>query len=417
MQKEMKALTITNKGKAAIACTGWMTVWEGAIRSGKTVSSLVAWLLFILESPDKVFFMSGKTLGSLVRNTLTGDFGFIAIAAPLAKMTKDRAGSAIIRIQDKVIYLFGATDDAAYMRLKGLTAGGWYADEVATHPQTFIVEALARTAISSMRRIFWTLNPVLPTHYIYSQFLDTWEDQPGYHRFHFTLDDNPAMSAERKAELASQYHGRFYDMYILGLRCMAEGIVYVGFTDDCIVEESEVERIKKGMEHDAYICCDYGTLNPCVFLEILYTSNGCVYVSREYRWDARQQMQQKTDKDYVNDMCKFAGNPENCSSIIVVDPSAASFIAALKSVGFFVKGAKNDVLEGIRLVSSLFSQKRIKICKSCLGLIEELHQYVWDEKCARLGEERPVKNFDHAPDALRYFVNTCMSKLDIIMAT
>lgn len=401
---------ISLKGQAAIACDGWMTVWEGAIRSGKTVSSLVAWLLFLLESPDKIFFMSGRTLGSLVRNTIDGEYGFLSLAEPLARKTKDYAGHSIISIRDKTIYLFGADDDSSYMRLKGLTAGGWYADEVATHPQSFIIEGLARTAVSSMRRIFWTLNPCIPTHYIYSQFLDTWEGMPGYHRFHFTLDDNPAMTQQRKDELASQYHGRYYDMYILGLRCMIEGCVYPEFDDTCIVDEDFIAE-KKRKHTDIFVCCDYGTINPCVFLEIFMCDDGVVYVSREFRWDSRVQLKQKTDMEYVQDMQRFIGIDE---AIVVVDPSAASFIAALKIAGFFVKGAKNDVLEGIRRVNTLFAQKRLKICKTCIGLIDELHQYVWDERAARVGEERPVKAHDHGPDALRYFVNTCMSSFDIL---
>lgn len=402
---------LSHKARASIKATGWMTVWEGAIRSGKTVASLLAWMLYISRSPENVFIMSGNTLGSVIRNTIVGDFGLLAMF-PKAVLTKDKSNTTIIRFGDKIIYLFGAHDDSDYKRLKGLTAGGWYADEVATHPESFIVEALARTAVSRDRRIFWTLNPVVPSHYIYTRFTDVWEEQqsPGYLRFHFTLDDNLAMDNKRKAELASQYTGRYRAMYILGLRVAAEGVIYDAFKRSMIYSELP-ESVQ--FNDQRFVACDYGTINPCVFLECALGSDRTIYVMREYRWDSRKEQQQKTDEQYVEAMHNFIGKPEECEHTIIVDPSAASFITALKIDGYIVQNGKNEVLPGIRRVSSLFGLNRIKIHESCTGLISELELYVWDEKAALNGDERPLKTNDHAPDALRYYCMTALTIYDL----
>ena len=406
-----KLKPLSHKARASIKANGWMTVWEGAIRSGKTVASLIAWLLYLQNTEERVFFMSGKTYGSLIRNVIDGDCGLLALGAPYVEITKDRTGSSVIILGDKKIYLFGASDDGAYMRLKGLTAGGWYADEVATHPESFIVEALSRTAVSSDRRIFWTLNPTFPSHYIYQKFLDPWEGSDGYRRYHFTLDDNLAMTEERKQQLASQYTGRYKSIYILGLRVAACGAIYDNFDRANNVFSGDVSNTLRDSQH--YIACDYGTVNPCVFLDCASTEDGVVYVLREYRWDSRLRMAQKTDAAYVQDMIKFAGAPESCDAIIIVDPSAVSFINALRAEGFFVKPANNDVLNGIMKVSSLIGQKRLKIHESCTGLIAEMEGYSWDERSVNSGVEKPLKIRDHAPDALRYYVNTCLSSFDI----
>lgn len=411
----MNVFPPSEKGFASIyLADGWLTVWEGAIRSGKTVASTIAWLLYVDSSPEHVFFMSGKTYGSLIRNVIQGDFGLLALAGSKARMSKDMTGSVVILLGDKKIYLFGATDESAYMRIKGLTAGGWYADEVATHPESFIVEALSRTAVSTDRRIFWTLNPTVPSHYIYKEFLDPWEiadphGENGYRRFLFTLDDNLAMTAERRRELESQYHGRFRAMYILGQRVAAEGIIYDAFDRKRAVYSKPLLELSNAQK---FIACDYGTVNPCVFLECAFY-DGKVWVMREFRWDSRQSMEQKTDDQYVKDMMSFAGNPGECECTIIVDPSAASFITALKIAGYGVKPGKNDVLPGIRTIASLFSQDRVRIHESCKGLIAELEMYVWDEKAALNGEERPIKTNDHGPDALRYYVMTALSKFDL----
>lgn len=405
---KLKPLSV--KAKASILADGWMTVWEGAIRSGKTVASLIAWILYIIRSPENVFFMSGNTFGSLVRNTISGDFGLLNLFDPLIEMTKDKSGASVLKIGGKVIYLFGAHDDADYKRVKGLTAGGWYADEVATHPESFIVEAMARCAVSTDMRMFWTLNPTFPSHYIYSKFLDKWEGKPGYRRYHFTLDDNLAMTEERKRNLASQYSGRYKSIYIMGLRVAATGAIYDNFSQSCIYKGKPEENVE---DCPRYICCDYGTVNPCVFLECTISRTGVVYVLREFRWDSRVKMIQKTDAAYVQDMVGFVGQPDVCDCVIVVDPSAVSFITALQYEGFFVKAANNDVLPGIMKISSLIGQNRLRIHESCKGLIAEMESYAWDEKSVNSGVEKPLKVRDHGPDALRYYVNTCLSSFEL----
>lgn len=404
---------LSPKARASIKADGWMTVWEGAIRSGKTVASLIAWLAYVCRSRESVFFMSGKTYSSLVRNTILGDFGLLELGGGLVKFKKDLSGAAVLSIGYKTIYLFGACDDAAYTRVKGLTAGGWYADEVATHPQSFIVEALARTAVSTDRRIFWTLNPTVPNHYIYKSFLDVWEEAhvEGYRRYHFTLDDNLAMPPERRAELELQYTGRYRIMYILGLRSAAEGVVYDMFSRKRHVYSGNPYAPLTGA-FQRYIACDYGTINPCVFLEC-QLCDGIVYVTRELRWDSRKEMRQKTDNDYIADMRGFIGDASETDCQIIVDPSAASFITALKMEGYFVLNGKNDVIAGIRLVCSLLSQNRIRIHESCTGLIGEMESYIWDERASQNGLEKPVKTNDHAPDALRYFCMTGINVFDL----
>lgn len=100
---------LSPKARASIRADGWMTVWEGAIRSGKTVASIIAWLMYLRNTREKVFFMSGKTYGSLIRNVVEGDYGIISLGAPDVQITKDRTGSNVLVVGDKKVYLFGRT--------------------------------------------------------------------------------------------------------------------------------------------------------------------------------------------------------------------------------------------------------------------------------------------------------------------
>ena len=159
-----------------------------------------------------------------------------------------------------------------------------------------------------------------------------------------------------------------------------------------------------GMKYNSqrFIACDYGTTNPCVFLDI-YDDGERIRVDREYRWDSRKERRQKTDQEYADDFMVFMGD-DWCT--VLVDPSAASFITALRQRGIYVREADNTVLDGIRRTGALFAQRVLLVNETnCMGLIGELGSYMWDDKAAQRGEEKAVKQQDHGPDALRYFVN------------
>ena len=114
----------------------------------------------------------------------------------------------------------------------------------------------------------------------------------------------------------------------------------------------------------------------------------------------------KTDEEYYAEIEKLAGDRDIRN--IIVDPSAASFIACIRRHGrFSVRKAKNEVLSGIRLTAAMLQAGEIKICTDCKDAIREFGLYRWEEK----GEvDRVVKENDHAMDDIRYFCATIMRR-------
>src|SRR5690606_31505211 len=103
----------------------------------------------------------------------------------------------------------------------------------------------------------------------------------------------------------------------------------------------------------------------------------------------RESSRQKTDTEYADDLEEFIGNLKIRS--IIVDPSAASFIAELKKRGLIVRKAKNDVVDGIRNVAAALNQGLIKYNDCCKETFKEFSSYVWDEKAAERGEDKPIE--------------------------
>ena len=146
------------------------------------------------------------------------------------------------------------------------------------------------------------------------------------------------------------------------------------------------------------ISCDYGTRNPAS-VGLWGLMGRTWYRVREFYNDARAEGRQKTYGEYVRDLRKLAG--ERCIETVIVDPSAASFIEALKRDGWTVRKADNRVLEGIRRTAEALKSGKIVICRECGAAAREFAMYRWEDDGAK---DRVRKEFDHAMDDIRYFV-------------
>lgn len=115
----------------------------------------------------------------------------------------------------------------------------------------------------------------------------------------------------------------------------------------------------------------------------------------------------KTDDDYLQEMEEFVAGIVGVSQqsiLTIIDPSAASFIAALRKSGkFSVRKADNDVMNGIRDTANCLKKGKVKISSGLINWRKEVEGYVWDKK---EGEDRPIKVNDHLMDSMRYFVRT-----------
>lgn len=380
---------------------------DGAIRSGKTVSMALSFVMWAMESfEEQNFAMCGKTIGSFRRNVLA--VLKLMLWSRGYKPKDHRADNMVeIRRKGKVnyFYIFGGKDESSQDLIQGLTLAGLFCDEVALMPESFVNQATARCSVEGSKWWF-NCNPQGPYHWFKVEWIDKAEEK-GLLYLHFTMDDNLSLSEAIKARYRGQYIGVFYKRYILGLWVMAEGVIY-----DMFDKAKHVKKIKdffaKLTAAPLYVSVDYGTQNATVFLLWNKGTDGVWYCLREYYYSGRAKEQQKTDEQYVQDMKEFLGGAK--VKAIIVDPSAASFIAALRNAGFTVIKAKNDVLDGIRVVAGLLNAGKIVFADSCKETEKEFASYVWDEKAGERGEDKPVKQSDHCMDAVRYFCYTILHK-------
>ena len=402
---------------------------DGAIRSGKTVSMSLSFAMWAMSTFNgQNFAMCGKTIGSFRRNVL---FWLKLMLKSRGYSVIDRRAATLIIIRkgdtENYFYIFGGKDERSQDLIQGITLAGVFFDEVALMPESFVNQATGRCSVEGSK--FWfNCNPDGPYHWFKVNWIDKSTGYLGKERveqirkkaaeegkdpglkeilyLHFTMDDNLSLSEEIKARYRSMYIGVFFKRYILGLWAAAEGVIY-----DMFDPEKHVKNIKEFFQilvnGNRYVSCDYGTQNATVFLLWNKGIDGKWYCIREYYYSGRDKGKQKTDAEYADDLKKWLDGTR--IKAMIVDPSAASFIAELRKRGYKVIKANNDVLDGIRLVGMLLNLEMLIFSSSCTETIKEFASYIWDEKAAEHGEDKPVKQHDHGCDAVRYFVSTVLS--------
>ncbi|WCK55420.1 PBSX family phage terminase large subunit [Aneurinibacillus sp. Ricciae_BoGa-3] len=390
----------------------FINILEGAVRSGKTIASQIAWVEFMRTSPHDRFLMSGKTVDTLYRNVIE-DIIKIYGRSRVRYIKSSSGGAQLIftfkvagKKVKKIAYCVGAHDERAEERIRGMTVAGWYVDEITLHPESFVKQAINRMSLPKSRAI-WTTNPDSPYHFIKTEFIDKAEEK-GYKVWHFDLDDNLALDETYKENVKNAYSGLWYKRMILGLWVLAEGTIYDMFDEDVHAIDQAPENIER-----FYVGIDYGTKNPTAFV-LVGQKNGCLYVLDEYYYNGREIGRQKTDMEYSVDFQRFVA--DITYPLIAIDPSAASFIAQLRKDRVSnIRKADNAVLDGIRHVSNLIAKKRLFVMRKCKNLLREFSSYVWDEKAAKKGEDKPLKDNDHALDALRYVIMMAKDSLNGVM--
>lgn len=381
-----------------------MIIAEGAIRSGKTIACIDSFITWSLaKHRNKNFIIAGKSMGALKRNVLGPMFQILA--AKGIEYHYHRSGDPYILIGTNTYYLFGANNESSQDTLQGLTAAGAYLDEVVLFPESFVVQAIGRCSAETGdqgSKIFVNCNPAGPYHWFKTDYIDKAKEKMAL-VLHFTMDDNLSLSEKVKQRYKRMFSGVFFKRYILGLWVMAEGVVYDMFSHDLHVVKNEERRYTR-----YYVSCDYGTQNPTTF-GLWGLCDNVWYKVKEYHYDGRARSRQKTDEEYCDDLIEFIGKLQLMG--IIIDPSAASFIAAVKKRGIGrVINANNDVIDGIRNVASALIEGLIKYNDVCKETFREFASYSWDTKAQQRGEDKPIKENDHQMDGDRYFVNTIVKR-------
>ena len=392
-EKQLEIFRFIREPYTALIC-------DGAVRTGKTVLMTVAFLEWSMHAFSGMrFAVCGKTVRSAERNIIEPLLALSSVAKKyrlrysrsLSLLTAELGG------RKNFYYVFGGRDESSNMLIQGMTLAGILLDETALMPRSFVEQAVTRTLSVDGAKLWFNCNPASPSHWFYREWILKAEER-GAKRLHFLLEDNPGLSERAIERAKASFSGVFYDRYILGKWVAAEGLVYPRAADGEGIVPNEPREYTRFA-----VSVDYGTLNPCS-MGLWGYCGGVWYRFAEYYHSGRESHEQLTDEEYCDALEALAGGRP--LEAVVADPSASSFLTALRRRGKYrVRPADNAVLAGIRDVAAALHEGRIAVCENCEAALREFSLYRWDTES---GEDRPVKENDHAMDEIRYFVRTML---------
>lgn len=383
----------------------------GAVRSGKShmaVQYIIPQGLRERHGKKGINLILGASKENIERNVLE----------PMRQIWGTRMVSEInsrnwASIFGEKVYCIGAEKMNQVSKIRGSEIKFCYVDEIVDINKE-VFEMLKSRLSLPYSVCHAAANPSYPTHFI-KEFIDSAENGVDIYSQEYTIYDNPFLPIEYVKSLEAEYAGTVYfQRYILGKWARAEGLIFPMFLE-------ALAEVPNGEAEDMALSVDYGTQNP--FAAIAWKKKGGVwYAEREYYYSGRKTGKQKTDDEYATDLEDFMAEeiedyrtrleasrrepnvPMPSKIQLIIDPSAASFIALMKKKDWCkVVKANNDVEDGIRETASAMKRGLIKISTNMPEWRREVEGYVWDDKAE---EDKPVKENDHLMDATRYFVKT-----------
>ena len=387
-----------------------LNIAHGSVRSSKTVTMTVRWLEYVAMGPQGDLVMLGKSIGTLQRNVLNDLFDIVG--PKNYKWINRQQGEFILF--GRRIFAMGANNEGAESKIRGATFAGAYCDEANLYPESVWMQLMARLSVAGAM-CFANCNPDSPYHWFYLRVL-TNKEILGKKAWHFTMEDNHALSEEYKKTLTSMYSGVFKRRFIDGEWCVADGLVY-----DCFDKSRHVRHFDDTyiLRHAVrfFISCDHGTSTVASWSMMVELNDikGHIHKICEYYYDAQKMKKQKSDNLYLQDFKLWEQSYRKLADTrggwwkIYVDPAANTWDNALREARYRVQHADNSVVDGIRDVASLLTQGLYTIDPRCENTLKEYETYQWDPAAQLSGIDKPIKQNDHACDSDRYGIRTYMA--------
>lgn len=402
-------------------------ICDGSIRSGKTMigsMSYIMWLMYNFENQN--FGLAGKSLDSLRRNLWVPlQQWFLDIGIKVVRL-RDTASGYILRYSydgkqiENYIYLFGGKDEGSAAFVQGLTAAGFFFDECALMPESFVNQAVARCSVEDAK-IWFNCNPEGPFHWFKTKWVDRIEERNGV-RIHFKMEDNPSLSERTLERYRNQWDGVFYQRFVLGEWVAAEGAIYPKFTNN--QDRYIIKDVKQWLSDNdkkiiaVYIGIDWGhnkSANTAVAVGITENYQDVIVIDEWYSTELLDPEQlYKHHTSFISDIVKNHGY-----LTVFADNAEMMLVRGLKNscgkegIRASVQACiKYEIVDRIVIENTLFAQERIKINAKCTKVIDGFRGALWDEKSKKdIRLDDGTSNIDSL-DAFEYAICSSMNQIE-----
>jgi phage terminase large subunit len=350
-----------------------IVVQQGGTRSGKTYNILL-WIIFSYceKNSGKIITICRKTYPAL-RGTVMRDFLTILKDHEIYSEDDHSKTASEYKLNGNTIEFISLDMP---QKIRGRKRDLLFANEA--NELTF--EDWQQLLFRTNEKVIIDFNPSEEFHWIYDQVLPR-KDVEFYQT---TYKDNPFLGAEIKAEIErlKEIDENYWRVYGLGERGQSRSLVYTFSTTKQIPKEAKL--VAYGL--------DFGFSNDPTALVRTYILDDAMYVDELiYRTGM-------TNQDIAKEMQSLGLDKSN---EIFADSAEPKSIEEIYRMGWNVK----PVVKGaINLGIDIIRRYNLYATEGSYNLIKELRNYKYIEDKNGQMTNKPVDNFNHALDALRYSV-------------
>jgi len=350
-----------------------IVVEQGGTRSGKTYN-IILWIIFSYcqKNEGKIITICRKTYPAL-RGTVMRDFLTILKDHEIYSEEDHSKTASEYKLNGNTIEFISLDMP---QKIRGRKRDLLFANEA----NELNFEDWQQLLFRTNEKVIIDFNPSEEFHWIYDHVL-TRKDVEFYQT---TYKDNPFLGAEIKAEIErlKDIDENYWRVYGLGERGQAKSLVYTFTTIKEIPKEAKL--VSYGL--------DFGYSSDPTSLVRTYILGDDMYVDELlYRTGM-------TNQDIANEM-KVLGLDR--SNEVFADSAEPKSIEEIYRMGWNVKPTiKGSINIGIDIIR----RYKLHATESSFNLIKELRNYKYIEDKNGQMTNKPVDNFNHALDALRYSV-------------
>ncbi len=345
-------------------------LYSGAAGAGKT-RVLCYKIRDLAMNPDSLVGLFRKRRTDLrhttLRTLLKGD-GSLPPVLPEGTYTHNKNDSLISLDGGGEIFYSGVADEKKIGSLNLSDAAVDEAIELDVEEWDFLQTRLRNDSVDK-HHLFAATNPGTPSHWLYKRFFE--EDEPDSEVIQTKTTDNFFLPDDYINRL-QRLTGAAYKRLVLGQWVAYSGLIF-----------GDLQKRERSQEWSHIISgVDAG-----------YHSPHALVIGMAKRPHVIKEVvgEEITEADFAD---KVRDEIDREIDVMSCDPSSPSLIEELQDRGFPAQGADNDVLSGISAVLEM----NPTISPECKQLLKQRLSYKWDDD----KDDKPVKEYDHGPDSLRY---------------
>ena len=247
------------------------------------------------------------------------------------------------------------------------------------------------------KQITLTFNPWNEHHWLKKRFFDHPDDETLALTTNYLCNEWLDAADQKVFETMRKQNPRRYQVAGLGDWGIVDGLVYENWKEELFT----LEQIKQQHDVESAFALDFGYTNDpsAFFVGFIDTENRKIFV-----WD--EFYEKGLSNKRIFETIQAMGYAKER---ITADSAEPKSIDELRGYGLRVKGAakgKDSINNGIQFIQDF----EIVIHPRCVNFLTEISNYTWEKDKFGNKLNRPIDDFNHLMDAMRYALEKHISR-------